>query len=259
MTIFKHELKLGRTSLFVWTAAIAFLMAVCVLIYPEMKNNMDDMNEIFSQMGGLSEAFGLDKINYGEFLGFFCIECGNVLGLGGAFFASIAGISALAKEEQNHTAEFLLTHPVSRAAVYLEKLLSVAVQIIIMNIAIAAVSLLCTFAVGEQPDMKKLLLVLTAYLLLQLNVAAVCFGLSAFISGKSMGIGIGAAIGFYFMNIVANLTEDMKLLKYITPFGYADGAEILNDGINMNYLTAGIIISAIMLIAGILRYVKKDI
>ncbi|MER2128192.1 ABC transporter permease subunit [Solibacillus sp.] len=37
-----------------------------------------------------------------------------MLGLGGGFFAALLGISALADEEKNRTAEFLLTHPISR-------------------------------------------------------------------------------------------------------------------------------------------------
>lgn len=67
---------------------------------------MDEIGAVFAQMGGFSQAFGMDRLNFGEFLGFFSIECGNMLGLGGAFFAALCGISALSKEEREHTAEF---------------------------------------------------------------------------------------------------------------------------------------------------------
>ena len=40
------------------------------------------------------------------------------------------------QEEKEHTAEFLLTHPVSRFSIVLQKLCSVAVQIVAMNVAI---------------------------------------------------------------------------------------------------------------------------
>ena len=43
MTILKQELKQARVSLTIWTAAIAFMLAVCVLIYPEMANQMGDI------------------------------------------------------------------------------------------------------------------------------------------------------------------------------------------------------------------------
>ena len=100
MTIVKHELRRGKTALIIWTAAISFMLALCVMIYPEMSTQMGDISAMFADMGSFSAAFGMDRINFGEFIGFFGVECGNVLGLGGAFFAALIGISALAKEEK---------------------------------------------------------------------------------------------------------------------------------------------------------------
>ena len=102
MTIVKHELRRGKTALIIWTAAISFMLALCVMIYPEMSTQMGDISAMFADMGSFSAAFGMDRINFGEFIGFFGVECGNVLGLGGAFFAALVGISALAKEEKEH-------------------------------------------------------------------------------------------------------------------------------------------------------------
>ena len=41
MTLVKHELKQGKMSLIVWAASIIFLMVICVLLFPEMKGEMD--------------------------------------------------------------------------------------------------------------------------------------------------------------------------------------------------------------------------
>ena len=118
MTLLKHELSQGKQMLLIWTAVIAGMLGLCIFIYPEMKEQMNDINGMFSNLGSFSSAFGMDKINFGEYLGFFSVECGNVLGLGGAFFAALLGISSLAKEEKENTAEFLLTHPISRRFLY---------------------------------------------------------------------------------------------------------------------------------------------
>ena len=117
MTVCWHELKRGRTSLIIWSAAVSFVLGICVWIYPEISAQMEDVSAMFAGMGSFSQAFGMDQINFGEFIGFFCVECGNILGLGGTFFAAILGSSALAREEKEKTAEFLLTHPVSRRRV----------------------------------------------------------------------------------------------------------------------------------------------
>ena len=94
MTIWKHELKTGGLSLLIWAAAIAVLLSVCILIYPEMESQMNEISGMFSEMGSFSAAFGMDRVNFGEFMGFFAVECGNVLGLGGALFGALLGIGA---------------------------------------------------------------------------------------------------------------------------------------------------------------------
>ena len=47
MILIKHELKQGWKSLAVWTASIGFFIIICVFLYPEMKGEMEDMNEMF--------------------------------------------------------------------------------------------------------------------------------------------------------------------------------------------------------------------
>ena len=260
MTVFKHELRQGRSALIIWTAAISFMLGSCIVIYPEMSTQMGDISAMFADMGSFSQAFGMDRINFGEFLGFFGVECGNVLGLGGAFFAALLGISALAKEEKEHTAEFLLTHPVSRTRVITEKLCAVIVQIVIMNLAVIAVTALSVLIIGEEADIKTFALLFLSFFLMQLEVAAVTFGISAFLRRGSLGIGLGLAAVFYFMNIVANLIDETKFLKYITPFGYTESADIIADGaLNGGYLAVGMALAAIGVILAFWKYGRKDI
>ena len=260
MTIFRFELKRGRRALLVWTAAISFMLGICVLIYPEMSSQIGDISDLFADMGGFSAAFGMDKINFGELIGYFGVECGNVLGLGGAFFAALLGISILAKEEKEHTAEFLLTHPISRTSVIAEKLCAAAAQIVILNVAVIAVTVISMIAIGEIPPVKTLALLFLAYFLMQLEVTAITFGISSCIRRGSLGIGLGLAAVFYFLNIIANLMEETAFLKYITPFGYTDGADIIASGaLNGGYLAAGMAFAAAGILFAFWKYRKTDI
>ena len=69
MTLVQHELKQSRISLIVWTLSIASLLAVCVFLYPSMKNEMDAVSEMFSSMGSFTAAFGMDKVSFGTLTG----------------------------------------------------------------------------------------------------------------------------------------------------------------------------------------------
>ena len=260
MTIIKLELIRGRTSLIIWSLAIAFMLGLCIIIYPQMSSQMGDISSAFASMGDFSAAFGMDRINYGEYTGYFGIECGNILGLGGAFFAALLGISALAKEQKEHTAEFLLTHPVKRSYVCGMKLLAVVIQVVILNLVSFAVSALCSVAIGEEFFTKNILLMLLSYLIMHLETAALTFGISVFIKRGSLGIGIGLAAGFYFMNIISNLIDETKFLKYITPFGYTESADIITNGkISIEYLACGMAFGVIAIICAFIKFTKKDI
>jgi len=260
MTILKQEIKSQQLAILIWSLSIGLLVAACVLMYPDMESQMADVNEMFSSMGNFTAAFGMDQLNFGTLIGFYAVEGGNMLGIGGAFFAAIIGITALMKEEKERTAEFLLTHPVSRTRVITEKLASTFVIILILNIIVFLCSVISILMIGNEVFWEELGLFHLAYLLMQFEIGGICFGISAFIKKAGMGIGIGIAGLMYLLNIVANISDSAKFLKYLTPFGYTEGADIINDHtINVKYLIPGMILMAVCIVIGYIKYNKKDI
>lgn len=260
MALIKHELRQGWKAFIIWTAAIGFFVAIWVFMYPEMESEMEGVNDMFSSMGSFTAAFGMDRLNFGTLIGFYAVECGNILGIGGAFFAALLGISALAKEEKERTAEFLLTHPVSRNHIITGKLAAVMLQILIMNIAIFLLSVISITAIGEDLPRNEICLLHFSYFLVQVELAGICFGISAFLRHGGLGIGLGLATVMYFLNIIANISDSAGFLKYITPFGYAEGADIIAG---MSLESGKIILGMLLTFAGIVlaywKYSRKDI
>ncbi len=260
MTILKHELKQGRTAFFIWTGAIGFLLAICIFLFPEMKGEMDQVSDMFSSMGSFTAAFGMDKLNFGTLVGYYAIECGNVLGLGGAFYAALCAVGILSKEEKDRTAEFLLTHPVSRLRIITGKLLSVLIRILAMNLVIYALSVGSMAAIGESVPWQEMNLLHLAYLLLQIELAGICFGISAFMRKGSLGVGLGVAALMYFMNLISNITESAEFLRYITPFAYCNGSDIVTNGcLDMTLAAMGAAFCAAGIVAAYVKYSTKDI
>ena len=260
MTILRHERRRSRVPFWIWTGAIGFLLAVCIFLFPEMKGEMEGVSEVFSSMGAFTAAFGMDRLNFGTLSGYYAIECGNVLGLGGAFFAALLAAGMLCKEEKERTAEFLLTHPVSRARIVTEKLAAVLLLITVMNLIIYALAVGSILAIGESVPWRELNLQHLAYWLLQLEIAGICFGVSAFLRRGSAGVGLGIAVMLYFMNLIANITESASFLKDLTPFGYCDGAEIASTGsLDFKRLAIGAAFFAAGVAAAYWNYTRKDI
>ena len=260
MTLVRHELRQGKTPFLIWTASIGFLLATCIFLFPEMKGQMDSVSDVFASMGSFTQAFGMDRLNFGTLIGFYAVECGNVLGLGGAFFASLCAVGVLSKEEKDKTAEFLLTHPVSRKRIITEKLIAVLIQITALNVIIYALAIGSIAAVGEDIPWKEISLLHFAYYLLQLELAGICFGISAFLRKGSAGAGLGIAAMMYFLNLIANIADVADFLKYITPFGYCEGADIVSNGsLDMTLVSVGAVMGIIGVLLAYLHYTKKDI
>lgn len=260
MIILKKELRQNWKAFLIWTAVIAFMLVICVLMFPEMSKEMDSVTDIFANMGSFSAAFGMDQINFGEIMGFYGVECGNMLGIGGGFFAAYLGISILSKEEKEHTAEFLFSHPISRSRVLAEKLGSVFLQILAMNVIIVGISILSFQIIHEDVAVKEFFLLHLAYLILQFEIACICFGISAFLRQNGIGIGLGLAAILYFANIICNLSEQAEFLKYITPFAYGESTDIIaNASLELPLVGLGVVVSIVFVILGFGKYTKKDL
>ena len=130
----------------------------------------------------------------------------------------------------------------------------------VLNIIIYALSVGSIAAVGETVPLKEISLLHLAYYLLQLELSGICFGISAFLRKGSAGLGLGIATVMYFLNLIANIADVAAFLKYITPFGYCEGADIVSNGrLNGVMVSVGAVIGIAGIIIAYLKYTKKDI
>ena len=62
------------------------------------------------------------------------------------------------------------------------------------------------------------------------------------------------------MNIICNISDKAEVLKYITPYAYAEASNIMSESeIDMKLMWVGVVISVLGVIMGFAKYCKKDI
>lgn len=260
MTFVKHEMKMNFKALLIWALAVGGMIFCFMLMFPTMEDSMGELSGAYSQMGSFSTAFGMDKINIGTPMGFFGIEIGATLSLGGSMFAAIIGIGMLAKEEGGHTTEFLFVTPNRRIYFITAKLIAAILIIAVFDLLCMLLGILGFVCIGEELIWKQYLLFFLAQYLMHLEIAGICFGISAFLRKNNIGLGIGISMILYFINLFANITEDVEKLHYITPFSFSDASEIFtSEKILTEYLIPGMLIMMVFILIGYLRYSKKDL
>ncbi|MCR4588276.1 MAG: ABC transporter permease [Lachnospiraceae bacterium] len=227
-TIFQKELQLNFNTLLIWSLSVGGLGLVCILLYQSMQGDMAQMADAFSDMGAFSDAFGMSTLSIATLGGYFATEVGVVHGLGSAMFAAILSIGSLSGEEEGHTGEFLFSLPVSRRKVIAAKGLCVISCLVVFTLIAAALYLLGFELLDESVPMEHFVRFMACQFLMNLEVAAICFALSA-LSGKNrMGLGLALALLFYFYDLVGRVVPDLKDYLYIGPFSYANASEIFS-------------------------------
>ena len=71
-------------------------------------------------------------------------------------------------------------------------------------------------------------------------------------------IGLCIAVMMYSLNLIANIADVAEFLKYITPFGYCEGADIVSNGsLDFTLVAIGAVIGIGGIIIAYLKYTKK--
>lgn len=260
MILFRHEIKREWKSLIIWSCVIGGMTMLCLMLFPQLSQEAASVDAMMDSLGSFGAAFGMDRLGYGTLMGFYGIYGGCMVGIGGMFYSALLGTGMLAKEEKEHTAEFLFTHPVSRTWVFLWKFFSMLAQVLVLNGIILCFSLISFAVIGETPQWKEFFLFHLAQLLMQIELLGICYGISAFLRKGSLSIGLSVAALLYFLGIFGNIAEQGEFVRYITPYAYADAGEIFTTGsLDVPLIFLGMGYGVIGLCLGYWHLTRKDI
>lgn len=264
MNIFLREIRVNHRSLLIWAAVIAGLNVLIMGVYPSFAADAARLEEFIALYPeGFAKAFGLDRLNLADPVGFYAMEGYLMVILFGGIYAAILGASLLAKEEDEKTIEYLLARPVTRNQVLTSKVLAILGNLVLFNLIVAAVTYISFVGfVTRDYSTTVLLLLFVAPFLAHLTFAALSFFLSLFWTRRraAYSISIGLVVGTYFLSVVATLTEDLRWLGWLSPFKYADATDIVVEQ-SLNGLHVFILLAAAALAVGAtyLLYGRRDI
>ncbi|MGN1181068.1 MAG: ABC transporter permease subunit [Suilimivivens sp.] len=260
MILFKHEMKMNRKSLLIWTLCVGLSCFGCILLYTSLEESVKDMAESFSDMGAMSVALGMDKMSLATLRGYYATEIAMMHNLLGAMFAAILGTGFLSKEEAGHTSEFLNTMPIGRKTVVFWKYMAFLCNVLLLNLICTGMYLVGFLMMGEEINGKEMFLFHFASCFMQIEVGTICFMISAFTKRNQTGAGLGIAVFLFASDMMCRIVPAIEDIKYVTPFYFADAADIFTDGkISGLMLTVGAVVTVCCLAAAFLFYERKDL
>lgn len=259
MVLYMHEMKMNLKSLILWTLCVGGVCFGCILLYTSLEDSIQEIADVYSNMGSMSVALGMDKMSLATLTGFYATEIAMMHGLGGAMFAAVLGIGMLSKEEAGHTTEFLNVLPVGRSRIFSQKYMAVVSNIFIFNLVCFILYILGFLLMNEEISGKEMVLYHFAQLVMQIELATVCFMISAFTKKNLMGAGLGLVILMFAADMMCRIIPAIEDMKYITPFYYSNAADIFTEGSIDNVMFGiGLGIIVITFVMAGIRYGKKD-
>ena len=246
-------------SLVIWTLCVGICCSGCILLFDSVKESMEEMGQMFAQMGSFSAAFGMDKVSIATLTGFYATEISIIFLIGGAMFAAMTGAVLLSKEEEGHTMEFLHSMPVSRSYIYLWKYATLLLLILVFNAVCMGLDVVGFLAIGEEIAWAEYVEYHILALVMQVEIGSICYLISAVCKRKQIGPALGLAVLFYLMEIMCNIVPDLEFLKYCTPFYYANAAAIYSgEESRMGLMLLGLVVTAVVVLLGGMVYKKRD-
>lgn len=258
--LLKHECRQLKKTMLIWSLAVGLLGLLTIAVFSSLQGDMEQMSEQFAKMGAFADAVGMNKMSIGTIEGYYAVEVSVIFGLGGAMFAASVAINMLSKEEGGHTGEFLYATSVSRGGAVATKFAAVLIALLTFTVICLALFGVGFLILGAGVPLPKFTHFHAMQLLMNVEVAAICFAISAYTAQNLFGLGIGLVLVLYFSDMMARVVPSLEILKTVSPYGFACAADIFSDTkIEPAGIVLGVICIIVALTAAVIHYRKKDL
>jgi ABC-2 type transport system permease protein len=209
------------------------IVALTASLQPEMAKQGSLFQQKLEMMPReLLVAFGIGSVDLADPTAYLATNFGLVV-LVGAVFAALVGATGLAREEAAGTAELLLAQPIGRRAVAVAKL-ACGLTLVVVWQGILALVAAATYAILDVPigDRGAFASLFAGAGLVQ--AATLGFGMLATVRlghpRSAPAIAMGVTLGSYVVGVLAALAPAVAGLRWLSPFHYAEPAEIVQSG-----------------------------
>ena len=264
LNIFFKEFKNNIRGTVITSLVVVLYTAFSLLIYSSMQENISKIKEFYYIMPeSFQVAFNFHINQWNNVLGFYVTYFVYFVPIITGCYSIILGTKLLSKEEQNKTAEFLLSRPLSRNQIISSKLFTFFIHILGINLLAFITSLFGSGLISDWEFNLKSLIILHTYGFL----ICLFFGILGFFITVVMkrakaitGIGIGIVLGTYFYDAMIRVFGKVQFLLYLTPFKYVNlEAHSPNYGFDAWRLIYFIGIVGFLIMLSYVFYRSKDI
>ncbi|MCY4464580.1 MAG: ABC transporter permease subunit [Chloroflexi bacterium] len=263
-SVFLETLKQTWKQMLAWGVGLAALALLVVIMVPLFDMQaMRELLESFPPMILAMVGVGSDLEIFATNEGFVALGFFGKSALVFAVYPVVMGMRISANEEDNGASDVLLSLPIARAQVLIEKFLAYAVSVVGVVLLIYLGLHVGVLAGGVELDVARLAEI-TFYLIpLMVFVMAATMLIAVLVRRRTVALGIVTAyiiISYMLQTIGAaaegTVAESVGAISFLT---YYNAGEILSQGFIWPHIAGFLGLSLVMLLASLYRYEQREI
>lgn len=259
--VFRRTLLNTRRGILGWGIVMGMLAAYIVLLYPYI-NAMEGIEEFLGELPPIFQGFLGDVEDMLTPKGYLSSYFFNYVSVVLVAYGVISGAGAIAGEEKHGTMDLLMSAPVPRWRVVVEKF---AAFVVALTGIVVIISIATFFSIAVTPELTvsvgSVLLGMLNLVLLTINFGALTFLLSAALPSRFSAAQIAAIalVAAYMLSAFAPMSDALDTVQIINPFHYYGGTRILLDGVQPGNVLVLCAVSGVFLALSIFSFERRDL
>ena len=259
--IFMKTFRDQLGSIFWWSVGFIFLSIYLAWFYPYISKNA----EIFKMVEALPPVIKnlIGDIDFAATpAGFFNLQPFSFFAPIMILFYSVSrGVGAIAGEKESGTLDLLLSKPVSRSKVIIQKVLSISLGLAIIHLFFFLGMVLGLALFKINLSIIKLAETMFSLYFLSLSFLAISIfaGVIFLDRKKAVGVVSGFALISYIVNAYAPALKLFQIVRSFSPFYYNSGNAPIKNGLDFRLISAQIFIFIFFLLISLLIFKKRDL
>ena len=176
-------------------------------------------------------------------------------------YSTIRGAIAIAGEEEARTLDQLLTNPISRRRLALEKTLAIISCLVLLSLILFVGVILGSSLSNYALNLGHLFEMIFSFFILGVTTTFISLGIGMAVGKKSFAGGItgGIMVAGFLLNGVHAAVDSVEWTKFLSAFWYYNGNQVLVNGIELWRPGILLIFGTSIFLAGYIRFHNRDI
>jgi ABC-2 type transport system permease protein len=253
-------------GLFWWSMGMIGLVLLTVAVYPAFKDQGETLDRLLDQLpAAVRSMVGADdRIPLSSPAGYLNARLFALLApVLSVVFTIGLGSQAIGGLEESGQLEPLVSNPVSRTRVALERYAAMVslFAVLLAVLAVATVALAAPFGALEGLSLWALTAAFAALGCLALLFGSIAFAVGAATGRRGPAIGAASvvAVSGYLVQSLSAVTDALDVFRFVNPWHWYLKQNMLVDGVPPEAVLAPLGISVALVLAGVVAFQRRDL